>query len=108
MPIRHTAPALLSGLVAFVLLTGIALGADAPASRPEPSMEMRQKMATLHEQMAACLRSDKALADCRTEMMKGCQEQMGPDGCGMMGGAMSGMDGRKNMMCGPSSTAPTQ
>ena len=108
MPIRHTAPALLSGLVAPVLLTGIALGADAPASRPEPSKEMRQKMATLHEQMAACLRSDKALADCRTEMMKGCQEQMGPDGCGMMGGAMSGMDGRKYMRSGPSSTAPTQ
>jgi hypothetical protein len=108
MPIRHTAPALLSGLVASVLLTGIALGADAPASRPEPSKEMRQKMATLHEQMAACLRSDKALADCRTEMMKGCQEQLGPNGCGMMGGATSGMDGRKHMMSGPSSTAPTQ
>jgi hypothetical protein len=108
MPIRHTAPALLSGLVASVLLTGIALGADAPASQREPSKEMRQKMATLHEQMAACLRSDKAVADCRTEMMKGCQEQMGSKGCGMMGGAMNGMDGHKNMMSGPSSSAPTQ
>ena len=78
MPIRHAAPTLLSGLVASVLLTGIALGADPPVSRLEPSKEMRQKMATLHEQMAACLRSDKALADCRTEIMKGCQEQMGP------------------------------
>lgn len=108
MPIRHTAPTLLFGLVASVLLTGIALADDPSVSRPEPSKEMRQKMATLHEQMAACLRSDKALADCRTEMMKGCKEHMGPNECGMMGGAMSGMAGGKHMMSGPNSTAPTQ
>jgi hypothetical protein len=49
-----------------------------------PSKEMREKMALAHEKMAACLRSDHSIADCRQEMMKGCQE-MGEHACGMMG-----------------------
>lgn len=104
MHIRHTARSLLPAFVASALLTGVALSTDAPAGRPEPSKEARLKMATLHEQMAACLRSDKAFADCRTAMMKGCQEQMGPDGCPMMGTTM-GMGG---MMHGPNSATPKQ
>jgi hypothetical protein len=64
---------------------GFAFAADAPANHPAPSKEMREKMATLHEQMAACLRSDKPMADCRTEMMKNCQSMMGDQGCPMMG-----------------------
>jgi hypothetical protein len=110
MPIGHTAPVLLSGVVALVLLTGMALAADPPASRPEPSKELRQKMVTLHEQMAACLRSDKAFADCRTELMKGCQEQIGPDGCPMTGSPLhrSGPSGAKPAItaCPPIMTAP--
>jgi hypothetical protein len=57
---------------------------------------MRAQMATVHEQMVACLRSDKPIAECHTEMMKGCQKFMGTQGCSMMGmsqGAL-GMDGR--------------
>jgi hypothetical protein len=61
---------------------------------------MRAKMATLHEQMAACLRSDKSFSDCRGEMMKGCQQLMGEHGCPMMG-----MGGHKQMMQDSSSAA---
>jgi hypothetical protein len=42
-------------------------------------------MAALHEQMAACLRSDKSIADCRDEMRKNCQTTVGSQGCPMMG-----------------------
>jgi hypothetical protein len=31
---------------------------------------MRAKMASAHEQMAACLRSDRPMAECHDEMMK--------------------------------------
>jgi hypothetical protein len=38
-----------------------------------PSKDTREKMATLHEQMAACLRSDKSISECRDEMRKNYQ-----------------------------------
>jgi hypothetical protein len=44
----------------------------------------RQSMATLHENMAVCLRTEKAIEDCRKEMMQSCKEQMGKNGCPMM------------------------
>ncbi len=76
---------------AFVLAAALGIGATAlaaepPASTSTPtvSKEMREKMATMHEQMATCLRSDKAISECRSEMRKSCQE-LGPDGCPMMG-----------------------
>jgi hypothetical protein len=50
-------------------------------------------MAALHEKMAACLRSDKALAECRDEMQKNCRDMMGEQGCPMMGKGM-GMQNR--------------
>jgi hypothetical protein len=50
--------------------------------------EQRQRMAGLHEKMASCLRSDRPMAECRQEMMKGCKDTMGKDGCPMMGGKM--------------------
>ncbi len=62
----------------------------------EMTFEQRQKMATAHENMATCLRSDKKIEDCRKEMMQSCQETMGKDGCPMMG-KMHGMMG-KGMM----------
>ena len=31
---------------------------------------MREKMAKAHEDMAACLRSDRAIEECHSEMMK--------------------------------------
>ena len=47
--------------------------------------EERNKAADLHEKMASCLRSDRVLADCRQDMMKGCEDSMGKDGCPMGG-----------------------
>lgn len=46
--------------------------ADEPAqgTRPPPTKEQREKMATAHEQVAACLRSDRAIEDCHAEMKK--------------------------------------
>lgn len=77
------------GLIAAVLIGGpTASAAEPPAAPPEPSKEMRAKMAAAHEQMAACLRSDKPIAACRSEMMKSCQEIMGERGCPMMGMGM--------------------
>jgi hypothetical protein len=66
---------------------GAASAADMPKGEHEhqaPTKEMREKMATVHDQMAACLRSDKAIADCHKEMMKQCEDTMGKDNCPMM------------------------
>jgi hypothetical protein len=45
-------------------------------------------MAHLHEQMAACLRSDKAFAECRTRMQTACHSAMGAQCPMMMGPGM--------------------
>jgi hypothetical protein len=80
-------------LVCFVALLGnVAMADDKMGSAAEtkgpmkPSAEQRQKMAGLHESMAACLRSDRPMPECRQEMMKGCKDTMGKDGCSMIGG----------------------
>lgn len=63
-----------------------ALAAGPPSSGPTTGVtkETREKMAVLHEQMAACLRSDKSMADCHAEMRRSCQESLGVQGCPMM------------------------
>ena len=92
--VHRRASTLTAGLAvwAAVAAASVAVAGDAPATT-SPSPEMRAKMATLHEQMAACLRSDKPMSECRAQMMKGCQDMMGKDGCSMMmgGGMMKGM-----------------
>ncbi len=62
------------------------------------SKEQRQKMADVHQKMAECLRSDKPVGECRSEMMKQCRETMGPTGCPMMGHHMGEgeMHGKKS------------
>jgi hypothetical protein len=74
-------------IVSILAIVGASatLAANSPGAPSAPSKEMREKMATLHEQMAACLRSDKSITQCRTEMMTNCQDVMGKDGCPMMG-----------------------
>lgn len=67
----------------------VTFAADAPpAAEAAPSKEMREKMAAAHDAMAACLRSDKSVADCRHEMQMKCQEMHGEQGCPMMGMGM--------------------
>lgn len=90
-------------------LSSAAFATDPPAA-PTPTKEMRERMALLHEQMAACLRSDKSIDECRTEMMKHCHATMGNQGCTRMmgtGGMMGmgrGMHGR--MMSSPPPSPP--
>lgn len=62
---------------------------------PAPSKDVREKMAAVHDKMAACLRSDKSFAECRGEMRQNCTATMGEQGCPMMGMGM-GMGGRMN------------
>ena len=77
-------------LASTLLCAQVAIGADAPAatSAAAPSAvskDTREKMAALHEKMAACLRSDKPIAECRNEMMKSCRESIGAQACPMAG-----------------------
>lgn len=52
-----------------------------------PKMEwtniQRENMAKMHENMATCLRTNKAVNDCRAEMKTSCKE-MGKEACPMM------------------------
>lgn len=66
--------------------------------------EQRGKMASMHEKMAGCLRSDKPLSNCHSEMQSSCREMMGSEGCSM-GGQMGGMMQHEGMMGGDSSAS---
>jgi hypothetical protein len=96
MNIRTSSNASLVAILHVLTLlgAGAALAAEpssaaAPSpAQTEPSRPQREQMAKLHEQMAACLRSDKPMAQCREEMMKSCHEAMGRPGCAMMGMGM--------------------
>jgi len=52
---------------------------------PEMNATQRQEMATAHEKMASCLRSERAVTDCHQEMMDSCKDSMGKNFCPMMG-----------------------
>jgi hypothetical protein len=78
----------------LLVVAGSALAAE-PATNA-PSKEMREKMAAVHQKMADCLRSDKAVAECHSEMQKSCTTMMGEEGCPMMGQMMG--TGMKNRM----------
>jgi hypothetical protein len=78
----------------MVILIGssVSLGDDTKKSQAskaaEPTTEQRQKMAELHERMASCLRSERSVGECRQDMMKGCRDTLGKEGCPMTGGKM--------------------
>jgi hypothetical protein len=44
---------------------------------PAMTAEQRNKMADVHEKLAACLRSDRPMSDCHEEAMKNCQDLLG-------------------------------
>lgn len=50
---------------------------------PEPTQQQKINIATLHEQLGACLRTDKSMRDCHKEMKNFC-EKMGKEACPMM------------------------
>lgn len=107
---RRVATAITGALL--IALSSAALAADAPAAPSTPTKAMRERMATLHEQMAACLRSDKSISECRAQMQKHCQAMMGNQGCARMmgtGGMMGmggGMMGTGKGMHGPMTSSP--
>lgn len=122
MDTRETATALIRPLLAVLLIIGAgAATADEPPSAPSaatpsaaaaPSKEMRATMAAAHERMAECLRSDRAVADCRSEMQATCRSMMGGQGqgCPMAGGQgcpMQGQGMRKRAMQTPSASDPS-
>jgi len=79
--------------VAIVLAVGLssAMAQNPSSATPAvPSKETREKMAAAHERMAACLRSDKPIAECRTQMMKSVGHVPGDTGCPMMNSGMHG------------------
>ena len=88
-----------AAIAALLLLSGVATtSADTPPpQQPALSRETREKMAALHEQMAACLRSDKPFAECHSMLIASCHEQLGSDGCPLMMGMGHGTDGRHRM-----------
>ena len=67
-------------------LPGSAIAAEPSAESNGVSKEQRASMASAHEKMAACLRSDRSLEDCRQEMHASCMSAFGGQGCPMMGG----------------------
>ena len=97
--------------IASVLALGSvagAIAADPVSTARVPTKEMREKMAVLHEQMAACLRSEKPITECRTEMMQGCRTSLGAQGCPMMGlGRGMGM-GPRMMQSQPATSGAKQ
>jgi hypothetical protein len=91
---------------ALVAAGSVTFAAEPPTSAaPAPSKEVREKMAAMHEQMAACLRSDKSITECRTEAMQKCHDMMGQQGCQGMGTGM-GM-GNMGMPGGMKKPAPS-
>ncbi len=97
-------PAAVAALALSVAASvGVAADPAPPSAKPPaaaaPSKETRESMAALHEQMAACLRSDKSIEDCRSEMRKACHEKLGDHDCPMMS-----MHGHDRMRMRPHST----
>lgn len=92
------ASALLSVLTLSLIVTSASFASEGKKSKMgyqkmpmEMTKEQRQEMATHHEKMALCLRSDRTMADCHKEMRAACDEKMGMGGCPMMG-EMRGME----------------
>ena len=74
-------------LIALLLATSSLYAAPKQSTKMmpmEPTPEQRVNMATVHENMAACLKSDKTIETCHSEMKSSCKSMMGDDGCKMM------------------------
>jgi hypothetical protein len=113
--VTASAAAMAAGLL--LALTAVAVpaatppaAAAAPGSKQQPteakplpvlSKESREKLAVLHEQMAACLRSDKSIADCHAEMRAACSASLNNMGCPSMGMGGAPAMGMHHMMQTP-------
>ena len=76
--------AAISLLGSAILIAGAASAADSPAAAAPPmDKAAREKMAAMHDGMAACLRSEKTVSSCHEEMQRKCSEAFGAGGCPM-------------------------
>jgi len=84
---------------AFIVLASFSIHAETTNqanATNNPTAEQRRKMADLHEKMAACLRSERAISECREEIKKDCKDAVVKEGCPMMEKGMG--RGRRSMM----------
>ena len=97
MKIAITVMMILAGIVGTTALA--AEKSKTQSKDAQVTAEQRKNMASAHESMASCLRSDKTMEGCRKDMMQSCGDMMGKSGCLMMGhtGKMHGAMG-KGMM----------
>ena len=58
-------------------------------------IKMNEQMVETHQKMADCLKSDKSMEDCDSEMMKSCPMAKSGKNCSMMG--MMGDQNMENM-----------
>ena len=72
-------------LITLIVLPSLSATAATSASVDQtPDAEEREAMAKMHEQMAGCLRSGRAVMECRMEMMKTCDnKQLDKHACSM-------------------------
>lgn len=89
---------ILIGAMIVAAVAGSASAADQAPTSAEPSKQAREQMAKMHEEMAACLRSEKSFEDCQNQMHQHCMKAMGEKGCPMMG------TGMQHRMRAPAST----
>ena len=108
MKSSSTYVSLLSALGLVGAWSAFAGDTTASATPTVPTKEMRAQMATVHEHMAACLRSDKSMAHCRNEMMSNCRKIMGTQECSMMGMGQGTKGMHGGMMQSPPPTPDTK
>lgn len=86
----------IAALLTLVACASIAAEEPSQDKRPAPpTKQERERLATLHEHMATCLRSDKTLRECHESARKECEDTLG-DRCRDMMRAMMGMQHRMN------------
>lgn len=100
---RHAKAAMGFGLAMIVLALAMPALADrheghgknrGQAGQAGPTPEQRAKMATAHEQMAACLRTTRPIGDCHRDMRAAHEAACANGGCGKHhGGHHGGRDG---------------
>ncbi len=90
---KQRVSALVTGIAVALLGSSFAAAQTTPSSdepskqtRQEPSKQTRDQLAQIHDEMATCLRSDKSMSECQTQMHDRCVAVMGDKGCPPKGG----------------------
>lgn len=73
-------PALMVTVLAFAMPLFVGAAESTHEGKPL-SKQVREQLASVHDKFAACLRSDKAMSECRKEMKTACMEAMKEGGC---------------------------